>query len=144
MALFVKKQKLEIAQMSINTWMSEQLVVYPYNATLFINENKWLTDDACDNMNVVNMWQELRSMKKSGKKSTCYLILSVKTFRKWERIYSDRNQIIGYEEQEKQGQEWVITKDCEETFGGDRCVYCLDCGDGFRPVCLLNISNWTL
>lgn len=35
----------------------------------------------------------------------------------------------------------MITKDLEETFGGDRCVYCLDCGDGFMPVCLLNISN---
>ena len=34
------KQKLEITQMSISTWMSKQIVVYPYKEILFRNKNK--------------------------------------------------------------------------------------------------------
>ena len=30
----------------------------------------------------------------------------------------------------------MITKDLQDTFGGDRYVYFLDCGDGFMPVYL--------
>lgn len=45
---------------------------------------------------------------------------------------------------DRKGQEGEITKGPRETFGGDGCVYHLDCSDGFTGICLYKTLNCRL
>lgn len=66
--------------------------------------------------------------------------------RKRRLIHSDRKQDSGCLEcgRYRKGQEGAITKGHRETFGGDGCVYHLDCSDGFIGICTYKASNCRL
>lgn len=68
--LIQNSTKLDTTQMSTNSWVNEQIVIYPHNAILLNNQ----MEHAADTHSSMNEFQELLSKRRQIQKSICYRI----------------------------------------------------------------------